>query len=88
MSRTTRTRLALVLATAPVVLAVSSPSTAFGLTHPPSWKVLVNEAYRGKLERDFSCSTVQLAIRHLPPTMLPFGSPVLRLLNAAREHAC
>jgi hypothetical protein len=77
-----------ILALTLLVLTGSASPLAFGLGRVPRWKVLISEAYAGRIDQKYSCATVHQAILRLPPTMLPYGSLVLRALHGYEKGAC
>ena len=64
-----------------LMLTGSGASGAFARARVPPWKMFIDAAYDSQIDRTYSCATVQQAIVHLRPTLLPFspiGAPSAR----------
>jgi hypothetical protein len=69
------------VAVAVLVFALGASAASNGLATPnvPGWKRLINPAYTGRITGAYSCASAQQAVRHLPVTLVPYGSSVLAL---------
>jgi hypothetical protein len=76
-----------VLAIALLVLAGSTSQAAFAGPGVPAWKMLMTDAYSGRIHGEYSCATVQQAVRHLPPVR-PLLNPIERILRAYAKRIC
>lgn len=76
-----------VLATALFVFAGSGSQAALVGPGVPAWKLLINDAYSGRIDGKYSCTTVRQAIGHLPPAE-PLLDPISRILRAYEKRPC
>jgi len=77
----------LVVAIALLILAGSASQAAFAGPGVPAWKMLMNDAYSGRIHGQYSCAIVQQALRRLPPVR-PLLNPIERILRAYEKRIC
>jgi hypothetical protein len=53
----------------------------------PEWKAVIRDAFDGRLDRSWSCSSLRAAVAHLPQDVAAYGTIPL-LLDLATGRAC
>jgi hypothetical protein len=69
------------------VLLVTLLSGCSGASTGPEWKAVIRDAYDGRLDRNWSCSSLRAAVAHLPQDVAAYGTIPL-LLDSATGRAC
>jgi hypothetical protein len=66
-----------------VALLCGCSSTSAG----PEWKAVIRDAFDGRLDHSWSCSSLRAAVAHLPQDVAAYGTIPL-LLDSATGRAC
>ena len=68
-------------------LLVTLLSGCSGTSVGPEWKAVVRDAYDGRLDRNWSCSSLRAAVAHLPQDVAAHQTIPL-MLESAAGRAC
>ena len=69
------------------LLLVTLVSSCSGVSAGPAWKAVIRDAYDGRLDRNWSCSSPRAAVAHLPQDVAAHQTIPL-MLDSAAGRAC
>ena len=69
------------------LLLVTLLSGCRGASAGPEWKAVIRDAYDGRLDRNWSCSSLRAAVAHLPQDVAAYQTIPL-MLDSATGRAC